>query len=1041
MTQKILGYVMAKNEWPMLGLSILHALRVGCEHVVVVNHQSTDGTKDGLERLKHALPDRLTVIELNHDQFLQEATTKVILSGFGGDLYDWVYVFDADEFLLIEGGQSLPAVLQDMPADVDVVRYQVDQWVAPHDMDNMDVDQFTRIKQRAQPCSFLQQTGESLAEQLITGNINYFDVEFPSKVIVRGRFAHKIFAGAHLIKSDTGLTEEKTHNLIMRCAHLPLLNKTCLVKKSLHGKALVDAGFSRLHGWQNQALYQIELAGQLDDYWQRHSVSESAQLNKLAGYPTLIEDNALVTVLDEAIKAYKKLFTSDSDTTNIQKLPEASQLSLERLIDKVWVADNKFNKLISHLNQAVTERDGQIANLNQAVTERDGQIQNLTNKIDEICSSTSWRVSAPVRWVGWCTRRIINLFKLPAILLKRGGGLKNTFKKALELHRREGIPGIRRGLAWVANAGAVSPILGSDGHDRNDYTEWVRRYDTLTDESRSKMRKLQSEFAMQPLISVVMPTYNPKPEWLIEAIDSVRNQIYPHWELCIADDASTNPTVHKILTDYQAKDARIKVVFREQNGHISAASNSALEIATGEWIALLDHDDVLAEHALFWVVETINRHPDAGLIYSDEDKITETGERLGPYFKCDWNPDLFYSHNMISHLGVYKSSLIREIRGFRQGLEGSQDYDLALRCIERLQPGQIVHIARVLYHWRVHPESTAMTADSKPYAMLAGERAINEHFVRTGVHGKVTYVGHGYQPTYDLPDPLPRVSIIIPTCNDLQLLRQCIDSIFKKTTYKNYEIIVVDNGSDDSATLVYLDELSQHPKVRVIRDDGPFNYSRLNNKAVELAEGEFIALLNNDIEVISPEWLSVMVAHALRPEIGAVGAKLYYTNKTLQHGGIILGIRGFGGHSHKHSKFGSLGYMGRLSLTQNLSAVTGACLVIRKEIFNRLGGLDEQNLAVAFNDVDFCLRAQQHGYRNIWTPQAELIRHESATRGYEDIPEKQARFAKEGEYMKQRWGDQFLNDPAYSPNLTLYYEDFSYAWPPRVESISKSLAL
>ena len=685
------------------------------------------------------------------------------------------------------------------------------------------------------------------------------------------------------------------------------------------------------------------------------------------------------------------------------------------------------------LNQAVTERDGQIDRLNQALTERDVHIQNLTNMIDEIRNSTSWHVSAPVRWVGWWIGHIKTLSMFPFVVLKRSGGIKNALKKAGELYRREGVSGISRGLAWVAHAGGNPAVPGSDGHNRSDYAEWIRRHDTLTHEGRSKMRQLQSEFAVQPLISVVMPTYNPKPEWLVEAIESVRNQIYPHWELCIADDASTNPAVHKILREYKAKDTRINVVFRERNGHISAASNSALEIASGEWMALIDHDDVLAEHALFWVAETINRHPEAGLIYSDEDKIADSGERLYPYFKCDWNPDLFYSHNMITHLGVYRSSLIKRIGGFREGFEGAQDYDLALRCIENISPKEIIHIPRILYHWRMHTGSTAQDSESKPYAMTAGERAINEHFERTGVKGKVAHVGHCYQPLYQLPETHPLVSIIIPTRNGRRILEKCVYSVLTKTTYKNFEILIVNNGSDEPDTLKYLQKLTEHQNIKIINDNSQFNYSYLNNKAVSLSNGQLVCLLNNDIEVVSPNWLSTMASHALREDIGAVGAKLLYSNMTIQHGGVILGVGGFAGHAHKHFPSKATGFAGRLTLTQNYSAVTAACLVVRKNIFDRVGGLDEQNLPIALNDIDFCLKIRELGYRNIWTPDAVLFHHESLTRGYEDTPEKKARFEREANYFKNKWGDLLNQDPAYSPNLTLDFEDFSYAWPPRVE--------
>ncbi|MHB1676688.1 MAG: glycosyltransferase [Sulfuriferula sp.] len=567
---------------------------------------------------------------------------------------------------------------------------------------------------------------------------------------------------------------------------------------------------------------------------------------------------------------------------------------------------------------------------------------------------------------------------------------------------------------------------------RNDYDEWIRCYDTLTDEIRIAMKTRLLGFAHKPLISVVMSVYNSKPEWLIKAIESVRKQIYPHWELCIADNASSDPTLHPILERYAKQDARIKVVFREQNGHIAAASNSALELAVGEWVALLEHDDLLAEHALFWVAEAINQNTDARLIYSDEDKIDGTDRRFAPDFKCDWDVDFFYSHNLITHLGIYSAELLKQMGGFRPGFEGAQDYDLALRCIEHIATNQIHHIPRVLYHWRMHPESTVPPVAAKPYAVQAGVRALNEHYQRRKISAQAELMHHGYRVHYTLPEKPPLVSLIIPTRNGLQLIRQCVDSILEKTTYPNYEILIVDNGSDDSATLQYLSNLAANSRVTIIRDDSPFNYSALNNAAVKLAQGEVLGLLNNDLEVISPEWLFEMVSIALQPQVGAVGAKLWYPNNTLQHGGVIVGIGGVAGHAHKHLSQGRCNEVSRANLIQGLSAVTAACLVIRKATYEKVGGLNDTDLHIAFNDVDFCLRVRAAGYRNIWTPYAELYHHESATRGYEDTPEKQARFYKEIQYMKHCWGETLLKDPFYSPNLTVDYEDFSLAWPPRV---------
>ncbi len=633
-----------------------------------------------------------------------------------------------------------------------------------------------------------------------------------------------------------------------------------------------------------------------------------------------------------------------------------------------------------------------------------------------------------------CVMKIKLLWAVLLLSKKRVGSFGQMMNKGWSVLKREGWIGVRNRVMFLTSQVDQCEWFLSDS-EHNNYTEWIRRYDTLTDKIRAKIHARIKTLRTKPRISVVMPVYNPKPEWLIEAIESVRKQIYSNWELCIADDASTKKDIRPILERYAREDARIKVVFRERNEHICAASNSALELATGEWIALLDHDDLLSEHALFWIADAVNSNPYARLIYSDEDKIDSSGTRSGPYFKCDWNEDLFYSHNMFCHLGVYQAKLIREIGGFHMGFEGAQDYDLVLRCIERVLPSQIYHIPRVLYHWRMHSDSTAYSSEAKPYAMIAGERALNDHFLREGLSATAKWGGVGYRVRYALPDTLPLVSLIILTKNRIRLLQKCIGSILKKTTYPNYEILIVDNGSDESATIEGLKKLQSDPRIRVVRDDRPFNFSALNNAAIKLARGEVVGLLNNDLEVISPEWLSEMVSHALRPEVGAVGAKLLYPNKTLQHGGVVLGIGGVAGHAHKHWPRDQHGYFNRASLIQSFSAVTAACLVMRKSVYEEVGGLNEADLQVAFNDVDFCLRVCEDGYRNIWTPYAELYHHESVSRGIEDTPEKQARFTKEVQYMKQRWGNQLLNDPAYSPNLTLNYEDFSLAWPPRVNSI------
>ena len=737
----------------------------------------------------------------------------------------------------------------------------------------------------------------------------------------------------------------------------------------------------------------------------------------------------------------------------------------EQQVANLNQAMTERDEQIATLNQAVAEREGQIATLNQAVAEQDGQIANLNQAVDakethirnlaainllerdahaaninqalaELRQSTSWRLTAPIRLVGHQLLRMKMFVRAVPYARAMCGGFYGLLEHVWSTYKKEGVSGIKRRIAFSASPGAPPPAIDYVETNHSDYTEWVRRYDTLTDTDRERINARISQLPNAPLISIVMPVYNPPLNMLKEAIQSVQNQLYSNWELCIADDASTDNAVRELLQSYADKDFRIKVVFRKQNGHISAASNSALEIASGDYIALLDNDDLLREHALFFVAQAIAEQPDAGLIYSDEDKIDQSGKRYAPYFKPDWNPDLFLSHNMICHLGVYRADLVKKLGGFREGYEGAQDYDLALRCTEQLATKQIVHIPRVLYHWRSHPGSTAQAGSEKNYALTAGERALNDHFSRIAVSAKAELLDFGmYRARYNIPKPAPLVSLIIPTRNGLNLIKQCVVSILDKTTYQNYEILIVDNNSDDPQTLEYFSSLAGNNRIRVLRDERPFNYSALNNAAVLHARGEYLGLINNDIEVITPEWLDEMVCLTAQPGVGAVGARLWYPNDTLQHGGCITGVGGVAGHSHKHLPKGRPGYFCRAQLIQTLSVVTAACLVIKKSIYQEVGGLDEINLKVAFNDVDFCLRVREAGYRNVWTPYAELYHHESATRGYEDTPEKQLRFRDEVLYMQKRWGDILLHDPAYSPNLTLDREDFSYAWPPRVQPL------
>jgi glycosyltransferase involved in cell wall biosynthesis len=568
---------------------------------------------------------------------------------------------------------------------------------------------------------------------------------------------------------------------------------------------------------------------------------------------------------------------------------------------------------------------------------------------------------------------------------------------------------------------------------QGSYRHWVKLYDTLSDGDRDAIIAEIRSWAGHPRISVVVPVFNTPERYLRAALRSVLDQLYPNWELCIADDASTAPHVSAVLAEYAAKDSRVRLVSRTTNEGISAATNSAVEIATGEFVALLDHDDVLPEHALYMVAREIAHDSDLDLIYTDEDKIDRRGRRYDPYFKSDWNPDLFLVQNMISHLGVYRTSLVRRVGGLRREFDGSQDYDLALRIVEHTQAERIRHIPHILYHWRAAAGSSARSAGEKPYAVDAARRAVADHFRRRRIEANVIIPpGSPFlQVSYPL-DCEPLVSIIIPTKDRSDLLSRCVGGILEQTRYRNLELVIVDNRSEEAATRAYLSRIATDPRVRVLRYNRLFNFSLLNNWAATEATGEVLLFLNNDTEVIDPDWLRHLVANACRPEVGAAGAKLLYPNERVQHAGVILGIGGVGGHVHLGRRRDDPGYFSRAVLQQNLSAVTAACLAMRRRVFQEIGGFNS-DLRVAFNDVDLCLRIREHRYLIVWTPLAVLYHHESATRGPDVMSARHQEFVQEIEYMRERWGWVLDHDPYFNPNLSLHDLSVSLAFPPSID--------
>lgn len=601
-------------------------------------------------------------------------------------------------------------------------------------------------------------------------------------------------------------------------------------------------------------------------------------------------------------------------------------------------------------------------------------------------------------------------------------GSENKLRKNMQL--------IKKGLQYFQRNGLRSTIQkmklqSSVTNTNEDYVDWIRENENWDLE---KIKVECENFDYRPKISVLMPVYNVEQKWLTKCIQSVQNQIYDNWELCMSDDASTDPNVKKILEKISQKDSRIKVVYRKENGHISRATNSALKMATGEFVALLDNDDELPVNAFYEVVKLLNQKPELDLIYSDEDKIDMLGNRFEPAFKPDWSPDLLLGTNYISHLGIYRRSIMEEINGFRVGFEGSQDYDLVLRFSEKIDKNKIAHISKVLYHWRILPTSTAADQSTKGYAFEAGKKAVEETLVRRGLSGNVTHAsGNGlFDVNYEILSP-DLVSIIIPTKNGYDDMKRCLSSIVKKTTYKNYEIIIADNGSTDPRMKElyskYKDKM-QSGQLVVESINIPFNYSKINNLAAKKASGKYLLFLNNDTEVITTNWLEKMVSFAQFSRIGCVGAKLYYPNHTIQHAGVILGLGGAAGHGHHTFPRGDFGYFGKLEINVNYLAVTAACLMVKVNDFWQVDGFEEE-LTVAFNDVDLCLKIHELGRDNIWLHGVELFHYESQSRGYEDTPEKLERFNVETALMEARWKKYIENDPYYSPNLTKKSGDFS----------------
>ena len=623
-------------------------------------------------------------------------------------------------------------------------------------------------------------------------------------------------------------------------------------------------------------------------------------------------------------------------------------------------------------------------------------------------SSHSWRITAPLRRAAAWVRRSRHSVRR-AILLR----------VPVDLDARRAFYAIQRRQEWEGGSRA--------------YANWIETYDTLDQDDAVGMEHLAASLTTTPLISVVMPVYNPELHHLRAAIDSLRAQVYANWQLCAADDSSTDPAVREVLESYARRDPRIVLVCREENGGISAAANSALEFASGDVVALLDQSSMLRPHALLLVAQRFAEQSDLGVVYSDEDMIDEEGVRKNPYLKPDWNPELLRSQNYLAQLSSFSTELVRHVGGFRSEYDGSHDWDLALRITALLDERRIAHIPHVLHHRRSSPTAGASGIDAQPYAPAPGRAAVVDHLRRLGVEGTVVSVGAYQNVRYDPPSEHPLVSVVVPTTMRDGLFDQLVDGLVA-TTYDHLELVRVASCGRIVGSPPL--EVAVPPRIRCVDvelADATFNFARAVNLGCAAASGSLVLLVNDDVEILHSDWLEIMVGHIMQPGVGAVGPLLLFPDERVQHAGVLLGApeeRGVAGHLYFGAELSGDSQGGRLRLNQDLSCVTGACMLVRREAFDELGGFDEA-FEVSYNDVDFCIRLRMKGWRIVFTPDAMLTHHESASFGSHSEGRADA-YRWEVEEMKRRWGHLLRNDPSHNPNLALDPSSpWRLAFPPR----------
>lgn len=591
-----------------------------------------------------------------------------------------------------------------------------------------------------------------------------------------------------------------------------------------------------------------------------------------------------------------------------------------------------------------------------------------------------------------------------ALLCFQGSAGTKTYEIDLKKLRKEMNPG-----------GFLGRFRKKSAQGRGDYESWLRKHSVSR---REMLLQKHVKFPKKPLISIVIPLYCTPLPYLKELIDSIRKQTYKNWQLCLAD-GSPDDTVYDYLKKNYRHEVRISYKKLKKNGGISINTNKAIELARGEYLLLCDHDDTLEPDALYEIVKAINSHEHPDVIYTDEDKISMDGQHyFDPHFKSDFNLFRLRENNYICHIFAVRREIAEQTGYFRPEFDGAQDFDFIFRCCEKAE--EIIHIPKVLYHWRCHMESTAADPESKAYAFEAGRKAVEEHYRRMGIGAEVEMTERpGWYRSRVAIEGNPLISVIIPNKDHIEDLELCVSSIEKRSSYKNYEILIVENNSEDAATFAFYEELQKRfPRVRVLTWTREFNYSAINNFAAEKANGEYLLFLNNDVEILSSRWMEEMLQICQQKEVSLVGAKLYYPDDTIQHAGVVLGLGGIAGHIMCRASREDAGYFGRMISVQEISAVTAACMMAKAEDFRAVGGFDE-GFQVAFNDIDLCMKIRAAGKKVVFTPYAELYHYESKSRGLEDTPEKQFRFDKEVKRFEEKWGEQLKEgDPYYSPNLS-----------------------